>query len=123
MDLSTILEMEMSISKMLNEEKNKIVEEIRTSPIDGVTPINNLCFSISLSALQYGVLSPDYYSPVRQADYVDYALKNRTTATEFISTIKKLIEEKKVKKDGNYYHLNNQTIIILSRYLLKERKN
>lgn len=119
MKLSNIIDFENKTRRLLNEKINAIVEEIRTTKLEGVDKINENCFSMNLSALENGILSADYYSQTQQAEYINSVLRNKKTATEFKKAIETIVE-KGCAEIGSYKYrarINKKTIEILKKHL------
>lgn len=119
MKLSDIIDFENKTRRLLDEKINAIVEEIKTTKLEGVNEINKNCFSMKLSALENGILSADYYSQTQQAEYINAVLRNKKTATEFKKAIETIVE-KGCAEIGSYKYralINKKTIEILKKHL------
>lgn len=119
MKLSNIIDFENKTRRLLNEKTNAIVEEIKTTKLEGVNEINENCFSMKLSALENGILSADYYSQTQQAEYINAALRNKKTATEFKKAIENIVEKGYIEIGSYRYRalINKKTIEILKKHL------
>ena len=116
-EIKELLFLEKHAGEIMKKEINSITKEIESTPLKGVKPINNLCFTVSLSTLKKeDVWSPEYYSPTIQATYVRQALEKNKTIASFVKTIKDMIETKYIKIGCNKHRLNGVTIAILKQY-------
>ena len=115
--LKEIIALEKSVSDMLHELTSQIAKTTSETSMDGVKIISKNIASVSVSSLDADILCPHYYIQSSQADMVERKLREAKTATEFISKIQTMIEEKKVKVNGETIRLNPKTIEILQSYL------
>lgn len=118
-EIQKLVEVERYIADMIKRITSEIRNEIETNPMDGVTPLGNRCYSVKLSTVSNNglIMSPEYYSATKQAEYVEEYLGNCKTATDLISRIDKMIAEKTIKRTGNdIVRLNDKTIGILKKY-------
>ena len=115
--LKEIVVLEKSVSEMLSELTSQIVKTTSETPMDGVKIISKNIASINVSNLDHSILCPSYYLQSAQADMVERKLKEAKTATEFISKIQMMVDEKKVKVNSETIRLNPKTVEILQSYL------
>lgn len=115
-DLKDILIMENETAEKIQRIKNTILKEIKDISLPGVQKISENTMSVNFSQLCGGILSPEYYHQETQAQYVEYALKNVSTAHGFMDAVQKMICEKSVKMGCNTYPLNERTLEVLHRY-------
>ena len=113
--LTEIRKIEASVFPLLEQLKHDICDEIRRTPVPGVTKLNDLCFTVPLSVVRDKALSPEYYSSDSQARLVDRALSSAKSATSFHQKIEGMLENKNIKFGGNTYPLNDVTLEILAR--------
>ena len=113
--LSDVRKMEESIFALLEKARNDICEEIRNTPVPGVTKLNDFCFTVPLSVIGTGPWTAEYYSPTSQANLVDRVLASAQTATSSHEKIARMLEKKQVKLDGCTYPLNDVTLGILAK--------
>lgn len=115
--ITEILALEKSVSDMLGELTAQIAKTTSETPMDGVKIVASNIASVNVTSLDHGILCPSYYLQSAQADMVDRKLREAKTATEFISKIHNMIDEKKVKVNGEQIRLNPKTIEVLRSYL------
>ena len=115
--LKEIIELEKSVSDMLSELTDRIAKTTSETPMDGVKIVAHNIASVNIMSLDHGILCPSYYIQSAQADMVERKLKEAKTATEFISKMQTMIDEKKVKVNGESIRLNPQTVEVLKSYL------
>ena len=115
--LKEIVTLEKSVSDMLNELTSQIAKTTNETAMDGVKIVAKNIASVNITSLNGNILCPSYYIQSSQADMVERKLREAKTATEFISKIQTMIEEKKVKVNGETIRLNPKTIEILQSYL------
>jgi hypothetical protein len=115
--LKEIVELEKSVSDMLSEITSQIAKTTSETPMNGVKIVATNIASINFMSLDHGILCPSYYLQSAQAEMVERKLREAKTATEFISKIQSMIDEKKVKINGEQIRLNPKTIEVLKSYL------
>ena len=115
--LKEIVVLEKSVAEMLSELTGQIAKSTSETPMDGVKIVAKNIASVNVSSLDYGILCPSYYLQSAQADMVERKLREAKTATEFISKIQMMVDEKKVKVNGETMRLNPKTVGILQSYL------
>ena len=118
-EIEKLIKIEGYIAALIKRITDEISEEIVKKPMEGITPLGGSCFTIKLSSVQKNgfILSPEYYSPYKQAEYVGEYLSGAKTAVEFISRIERMITDRKIKRTGNdVVRLNDQTVAILEKY-------
>jgi aromatic ring-opening dioxygenase LigB subunit len=115
--LKEIVELEKSVSDMLSELTSQIAKTTSETPMNGVKIVATNIASVDVMSLDHGILCPSYYLQSAQADMVERKLREAKTATEFISKIQGMIEEKKVKVNGEQIRLNPKTVEVLQSYL------
>lgn len=115
--LKEIIALEKSVSEMLNELTSKIAKDTSETAMDGVKIVSKNIASVNIMSLDAGILCPSYYIQSSQAEMVERKLSEAKTATEFISKIKNMIDDKKVKVNGEQIRLNLKTVEILQSYL------
>lgn len=120
MNINDVLEMEKSVEKMISQLKEQIIKEIEETPLKDVKPIASNIVVIRLSQIQNNIWSPEYYIPSVQAQYVDAALSNISTAHSFMKKVDEMIEKRGVKIGVNFHRLNDATISILKKYYLNK---
>lgn len=119
--LSEILEVEKTISEMLQQIRQQLIADVKKTPVPGVHKLSENTFVVKLSALkQQDIWSPEYYNNVNQADRIAEAFKNVKTTSDFIAKAKDIIKNRCVKV-YNYgftvtYRLNDTTISIIQKY-------
>ena len=118
-EIQRLIEIEGYIAHTIKRITDDISKEIVTKPMDGITPLGGSCFSVKLSTVQKNglILSPEYYSPAKQSEYVGDYLSGTKTVTEFIAKLERMIADRKIKRTGNdIVRLNDQTVAILEKY-------
>ena len=115
-DLKNIIELEKSITDMLQDLKMKIAYKIEHTPLNNVRVISSNIVVLKLSELQQNIWTSEYYMPSIQAKYVTQYLENAVTAHAFTKKIKDMITNKSVKINNNTHLLNDTTIEILQKY-------
>ena len=115
--LKEIVAIEKTVSDMLCELTSQIAKATSATPMDGVKIVAKNIASVNVSSLDHGILCPHYYIQSSQADMVERKLREAKTATEFISKIQMMIDEKKVKVNSETIRLNPKTIEVLQSYL------
>jgi aromatic ring-opening dioxygenase LigB subunit len=115
--LKEIVALEKSVSDMLSELTSQIAKTTSETPMDGVKIVAHNVASVNIMSLDHGILCPSYYLQSAQADMVERKLREAKTATEFISKIQNMIDEKKVKVNGGQIRLNPKTVEVLQSYL------
>ena len=115
--LKEIVAIEKSVAEMLSELTTQIAKTTSETPMDGVKIITSNIASVNVMSLEHGILCPSYYLQFAQAEMVERKLREAKTATEFISKIQSMIDERKVKVNGETIRLNPKAIEILLSYL------
>lgn len=114
--LQDFIQMEKSITDIIQQAKKDIVKEIEETEIKDVKKIaENICI-VKLSQLQHNIWTPEYYLSHVQAAYVTAALDSVSTASSFVKKIKTMIDNRYVKIGQNIHYLNDTTIGILSKH-------
>ena len=121
MTLSEILQVEKTISEMIQQIKEQIAEEVKDTPVPGVTKISPSLFTVRLSTLKnHDVWTPEYYNNVSQAELVAKAFSGTKTTAAFITKAKDMIlNQRVVVRDSGFtvtYRLNDTTISIIRKY-------
>lgn len=116
MDLKEIINAEKSITKMIDDLKEKITTEIETTPLKDVEPIAQNIVIVKLSHLQNGIWSPRYYIPAAQANYVRKSLDGVSTAHSFVKKMKEMIERRGTTINRQFYRFNDNTVSILEKH-------
>lgn len=116
-NINEIIAMEKSIADMLSELTSQIAKTTSETPMDGVKIVATNIASVNVMSLDRGILCPSYYLQSAQADMVERKLREAKTATEFIGKIQNMIDEKKIKVNGEQIRLNTKTIEVLQSYL------
>ena len=121
MTLSEILEVEKTISEMIQQIRQQLIADVKETPVPGVRKLSENTFVIKLSALkQHDIWSPEYYNNVNQADRIAEAFKTVKTTSDFIAKAKNIIENRCVKVYNSgftvTYRLNDTTISIIQKY-------
>lgn len=119
--LSEILQIEKTISEMLQQIRQQLVAEVEETPVPGVRKLSENTFVVKLSALKKNdIWSPEYYNNVNQADQLAEAFKNVKTTAEFVAKANEIISNKCVKVHNSgftvTYRLNDTTISIIQKY-------
>ena len=115
--LKEIVALEKSVADMLSELTSQIVKVTSETPMNGVKIVTTNIASVNVMSLDHGILCPSYYLQSTQAEMVERKLREAKTATEFINKIHAMIDEKKVKVNGEQIRLNPKTIEVLQSYL------
>ena len=115
--LKEIIALEKSVSEMLSELTSQIAKTTSETSMDGVKIVAKNIASVNVISLDRGILCPSYYIQSSQADMVERKLREAKTATEFISKIRSMIDEQKVKVGVDTIRLNQKTIEILKSYM------
>ena len=115
--LKDIVAIEKSVSDMLSELTTQIAKTTIETPMDGVKIISNNTASVNVMSLDHSILCPSYYLQSAQANMVERKLREAKTATEFISKIQNMIDDRKARVNGENIRLNPKTIEILRSYL------
>ena len=115
--LKEIVALEKSVSDMLSELTSQIAKTASETSMDGVKIVTKNIASVNITSLNGNILCPSYYIQSIQADMVERKLRETKTATEFIGKIKNMIDEQKVKVNGEQIRLNPKTIEVLKSYL------
>lgn len=121
MTLSEILQIEKTVSEMIQQIRQQLVSEVKETQVPDVHKLSENTFVVKLSALkQHDVWSPEYYNNVTQADLIVKAFQNVKTTSDFITKMKDIIENRCVKiHSSGYtvtYRLNDTTISIIQKY-------
>lgn len=121
MTLSEILEVEKTISEMLQQIRQQLIADVKETPVPGVRKLSENTFVVKLSALkQHDIWSPEYYNNVNQADRIAEAFKTVKTTSDFIAKAKDIIKNRCVKVYNSgftvTYRLNDTTISIIQKY-------
>lgn len=121
MTLSEILQVEKTISDMIQQIKEQIAEEVKETPVSGVNKIGQSVFTIRLSTLKnHDVWTPEYYNNVSQADIVAKAFSGTKTTSAFVTKAKDMIlNQHAVVRDSGFtvtYRLNDTTVSIIRKY-------
>lgn len=119
--LSEILEVEKTISEMLQQIRQQLIADVKKTPVPGVHKLSENTFVVKLSALkQHDIWSPEYYNNVNQADRLAEAFKTVKTTSDFIAKAKDIIKNRCVKVYNSgftvTYRLNDTTISIIQKY-------
>lgn len=119
--LSEILEVEKTISEMLQQIRQQLIADVKKTPVPGVRKLSENTFVVKLSALkQHDIWSPEYYNNVNQADRIAEAFKTVKTTSDFIAKAKDIIKNRCVKVYNSgftvTYRLNDTTISIIQKY-------
>lgn len=121
MTLSEIMEVEKTISEMIQQIRQQLIADVKETPVPGVRKLSENTFVVKLSTLkQHDIWSPEYYNNVNQADIIAEAFKNVKTTSDFITKAKDIIENRCVKVHNSgftvTYRLNDTTISIIQKY-------
>ena len=115
------LEVERSMGELVSSLRTMIADEIRLHPLPEVRPLGDgsCCFVVAFSQLRSMVLAPEFYSAAKQAELVERSLGGASGASlgGLTGKIEQLCEEKRVRVDGNTYHLNPETVRVLEEAL------
>lgn len=87
-----------------------------TTVKESSNPSTARMFTIKFSDLANWNLSPDFYDPNEQARIVTQKLLSAPSMIVMIKYIQAMVNEKKVKIGSTTYHLNPQTLKILTHY-------
>ena len=115
--IQEIISMEKSISDMLNDLIEQIAKATDETPMDNVKIVSKNIASVNIASLDSGILCPYYYIQSAQADAVKRKLREAKTATEFVSKMRAMINDKKVKIGSDIIRLNPKTIYVINKYL------
>lgn len=125
-----IQSMEKEIANYLHVLKEEIYAKIASQPFDGtMLSTKPLIFTIkSSNVFLSNKLSPEYFSPQKQAEAVRAKLDHCKTGKEIIQTVEILLKEKRVKVNSGYVPLNDKTLEAIRRsetgkYITKENDN
>lgn len=116
-NLKEIIALEKSVSDMLDELTDQIAKKTSETPMNGVKVVAKNIAYVNVSSLDSNILCPHYYIQSSQAEMVERKLREAKTATEFIEKIQAMIEDRKVKVNGEVIRLNPKTIEVLQSYL------
>ena len=121
MTLSEILQVEKTISEMIQQIKEQITEEVKETSVPGVNKISPIMFTVRLSTLKaHDVWAPEYYNNVSQAGIVAKAFSGTKTTSAFVTKAKDIIQNKHVVvRDSGFtvtYRLNDTTVSIIRKY-------
>lgn len=119
--LSEILEVEKTISEMLQQIRQQLIADVKKTPVPGVRKLSENTFVVKLSALkQHDIWSPEYYNNVNQADRIAEVFNTVKTTSDFIAKAKDIIKNRCVKVYNSgftvTYRLNDTTISIIQKY-------
>lgn len=121
MTINEVLNIEKSISEMVEKIKSDIIREMKTQVNPDYKPINSFCGVVRFSALaKNDCWAPEYYIPDAQARFVESALCNVQTAHSLRNKLKELTEKKSVKYQNCVQKLNPITIAVLKKYIMSE---
>ena len=117
------LKQEESLRVTIAKMKETIFNDVSASkPLDGVDikKCSVSCAVVSFSTLSHHglIMSPYYYLPSAQAEFVRRRLQSATTVTDIINRIREMTDERKVRFSSSETHpLNPNTIEVLSHYI------
>lgn len=120
--LSEAIGMEKAISALINDLKQEVSSAVSDIKQDGVKQISSNIVSVSFSNLDHNMLCPSYYIQTAQATVVEQKLSGVSTATDFIKRLNDMIENKRVKINGNTTMLNQATIQVLKTFAQSVRE-
>lgn len=121
MTINEVLDIEKSISQMVESIKADIIREMKTQVNPNYKPINSLCGVVRFSALvKSESWAPEYYIPDIQARFVESVLCSVETAHSLQNKLKELIEKKSVKYQNCVQKLNPVTIEVLKKYIIND---
>lgn len=131
MTITELMDIEQTISKMVENIKNDIISELKVAKNPDYQPINSFCGIVKFSTLSKSQnWSPDYYMPEQQAKIVEQQLIHCKTVTTLRSKIQTLIEKGEtrvcpwISSSSTYrVQLNPITIKILKKYYQEEQNN
>lgn len=121
MTINEVLELEKSISQMVENIKADIIQEMKTQVNPDYKPINSFCGVVKFSTLRNSdSWAPEYFIPDAQAIFVESALKDIKTITALNTKVKELIKKKSIKYKNIVQKLNPITIKALEKYYKEE---
>ncbi len=117
-NLTMALATEKRIKEMVRELKENIVADTKNKNVDGIEKVNDFIGIIDFTTLiNHGVWGAECYLQSVQANYIERSLNNIETVCGLISKIERMIEDKKVKVNGETCYLNDLTIEVLKNFI------
>lgn len=109
---------EKRIKEMVGELEESIVTDTKNKNVDGVEKVNDFIGIVNFTTLvNNAVWGAEYYLQSVQANYIKRSLNSIESVYELISKIERMIEDKKVKVNGETCYLNDQTIEVLKNFI------
>ena len=125
-----IQSMEKEIANYLHVLKEEIYAKIASQPFDGtMLSTKPLIFAMKSSDIFLSNnLSPEYFSPQKQAEAARTKLDRCKTGEEIIQAVEIILKEKRVRVNSDYVPLNDKTLEAICRseigkYITKENDN
>lgn len=117
-NLTMALATEKRIKEMVRELKGSIVADTKNKNVDGIEKVNDFIGIIDFTTLiNHGVWGAECYLQSVQANYIERSLNNIETVCGLISKIERMVEDKKVKVNGETCYLNDSTIEVLKNFI------
>lgn len=117
-NLTMALAAEKRIKEMVGELEESIVTDTKNKNVDGVEKVNDFIGIVNFTTLvNNAVWGAEYYLQSVQANYIKRSLNSIESVYELISKIERMIEDKKVKVNGETCYLNDQTIEVLKNFI------
>lgn len=117
-NLTMALAAEKRIKEMVRELEESIIIDTKNKNVDGVEKVNDFIGVVNFTTLiNHAVWGAEYYLQSIQANYIKRSLNSIESVYELISKIERMIEDKKVKVNGETCYLNNSTIEVLKNFI------
>lgn len=117
-NLMMALAAEKRIKEMVRELEESIVVDTKNKSVDGIEKVNDFIGVINFTTLvNHAVWGAEYYLQSVQANYIKKSLNNIESVCGLISKIERMIEDKKVKINGETCYLNDLTIGVLKNFI------
>lgn len=121
MNINEVCSLEKQISELVAEIRNKIVDDVRSTQMEGVRHVSSsphVCVvKLSTISKNNSILAPEYYLQDSQADLISQKLASITTASALMKTVQDIIDSRSVKIGANRHTLNPATLSVLQRFM------
>ena len=120
-NVNEILALESRINQLIADIRNDICERVENEGFEGVKTLskNPNCFIVSFKTINANgsVLSAEYYSQPKQAEYVRCSLEPAKTLHAVIKKLREIVETRQVKIGANKHAINPVTINVINSFL------
>lgn len=121
--IDDIIAMEASVTPLVQKAKEELVNQIRTTPIPGVTKIGENCCTVSMSAIQNRPWSAEYYIADSQATIIESVVRGIRSATALKTKLTEMLDRGYVITSGTRHMLNDTTLGIIRKAIGEYQEN